>query len=250
MNELATESGHWYYPDGKPCHTIIGANGKERNTTLRDARKLGLFVGTTYLIQTTLAAPALVNWKIDEAIKAALETPRAEDESEAEFIEKIKFQAGEKARKARERGTALHTDIERAIQGKPHTQHQRHVEALQEEMLSCGLDLYQGESERSFAHPDGFGGKTDYIFGNNIADFKGKDTIELDKKLVYDEHIIQLAAYSYGLGIENPKCWSVFIGVDDAKVLIHQWDTEDVIRGREMFKILLLLWKTKNRITT
>lgn len=33
------EAGHWYSKEGEPKYTIIGANGKERNTTLRDAKK-------------------------------------------------------------------------------------------------------------------------------------------------------------------------------------------------------------------
>ena len=30
--EYAAESGHWYTRDGVPRYTIIGANGRERNT--------------------------------------------------------------------------------------------------------------------------------------------------------------------------------------------------------------------------
>ena len=38
-NKFTSESGHWYTQEGDPMYTIIGANGKERNTTLRDAKK-------------------------------------------------------------------------------------------------------------------------------------------------------------------------------------------------------------------
>ena len=38
-NKFTSESGHWYTQEGEPMYTIIGANGKERNTTLRDAKK-------------------------------------------------------------------------------------------------------------------------------------------------------------------------------------------------------------------
>ena len=37
-NKFKSESGHWYTQEGEPMYTIIGANGKERNTTLRDAK--------------------------------------------------------------------------------------------------------------------------------------------------------------------------------------------------------------------
>ena len=40
-NKFTSESGHWYDQDGEPMYTIIGANGRERNTTLRDAKTLG-----------------------------------------------------------------------------------------------------------------------------------------------------------------------------------------------------------------
>ena len=36
------EGGHWYTRTGAPMYTVKGANGKERNTTLRDARKYDL----------------------------------------------------------------------------------------------------------------------------------------------------------------------------------------------------------------
>ena len=37
--KITAESGHWYTQEGEPMYTVIGANGKERNTTLRDAKK-------------------------------------------------------------------------------------------------------------------------------------------------------------------------------------------------------------------
>ena len=39
MSNYKSEAGHWYDHEGKPMYTIVGVNGKERNTTLRDAKK-------------------------------------------------------------------------------------------------------------------------------------------------------------------------------------------------------------------
>ena len=39
-SKFKSESGHWYTQEGEPMYTIIGANGKERNTTVRDAKKI------------------------------------------------------------------------------------------------------------------------------------------------------------------------------------------------------------------
>ena len=49
-DNFKSESGHWYTKDGEPMYTIVGANGVERNTTLRDARSLGLVPSVTTVI--------------------------------------------------------------------------------------------------------------------------------------------------------------------------------------------------------
>ena len=49
-NKFKSESGHWYTQEGEPMYTIVGANGKERNTTLRDAKKEGFVPSVTTII--------------------------------------------------------------------------------------------------------------------------------------------------------------------------------------------------------
>ena len=49
VKEKTSESGHWYTKDGTPAYTTMGKTG-ERNTTLRDARKLGLLPSVTTII--------------------------------------------------------------------------------------------------------------------------------------------------------------------------------------------------------
>jgi hypothetical protein len=61
-SKFKSESGHWYTQEGEPMYTIIGANGKERNTTLRDAKKEGLVPSVT-TIMGVVAKPALETWK-------------------------------------------------------------------------------------------------------------------------------------------------------------------------------------------
>ena len=61
VKEKLTEGGHWYTTTGEPAYTTIGANGSERNTTLRDARKLGLIPSVT-TINNMLAKAGLNSW--------------------------------------------------------------------------------------------------------------------------------------------------------------------------------------------
>ena len=70
-SKFTAESGHWYAQDGEPMYTIVGANGVERNTTLRDARKEGFVPSVTTIIGIA-AKPSLENWKIDQALNSAL----------------------------------------------------------------------------------------------------------------------------------------------------------------------------------
>ena len=64
-------SSHWYFPDGTPLHQVPRADGKgSRPTSLRDARKLGLFPSVTNVL-SILAKPGLEAWKQEQAILAA-----------------------------------------------------------------------------------------------------------------------------------------------------------------------------------
>ena len=56
-----SESGHWYAADGSPAYKIIGKNGKERNTTVRDARERNLVPSVTTVLGL-VAKPGLSNW--------------------------------------------------------------------------------------------------------------------------------------------------------------------------------------------
>ena len=70
-------------------YTLIGANGKERNTTLRDAKSLGLVPSVTTILGM-VAKPALENWKITQALQSSLILERKENESNESFINRFK----------------------------------------------------------------------------------------------------------------------------------------------------------------
>ena len=59
-NTYKSEAGHWYDRAGEPMYTIIGANGKERNTNLRDAKSLGLVPSVTTVMKI-IAINKLIN---------------------------------------------------------------------------------------------------------------------------------------------------------------------------------------------
>ena len=87
-------ASHWYYPDGTPLHEVPRADGKgTRPTSLRDARKLGLFPSVTNVL-SILAKPGLEAWKQEQAILAALTLPRTENEPLDEFARRVVADVG------------------------------------------------------------------------------------------------------------------------------------------------------------
>lgn len=247
--EIATSAGHWYDRAGNPVWTVKGAQGQDVTPDLRHARKLGLLPGVTSVIKVQ-SAPGLVNWMIDQALMSALTLPRVEGESLDDFKKRAQRDSQEQGNKARDKGTDLHTALELAVQGKPFDQNWlRHVEAVDTSLRLVGVDFLKGDAERSFAHPLGFGGKNDWhsVRQGVLLDYKSKPRID-GKKLAYDEHIQQLTACAEGLLIPGCRLLNVFVGVEDAKVVVHEWDDPlDCSRGWQMFRAALTLWQLKSR---
>jgi len=64
-------AGHWYRrSDGSPQYTIVGKNGKERDTTLRDAREHNLVPSVTTIMRIA-AAPGLGYMETATSLKSS-----------------------------------------------------------------------------------------------------------------------------------------------------------------------------------
>jgi hypothetical protein len=57
----ASESNHWYTRSGVPQYTVEAKKGGPRNTTLRDARAMGLVPSVTTILNI-IAKPGLTLW--------------------------------------------------------------------------------------------------------------------------------------------------------------------------------------------
>jgi len=105
-------AGHWYKrSDGSPMYTIVGRNGKERDTTLRDAREHDLVPSVTTILRVA-AAPGLDLWKQQQVLKAAISVPRLDGENEADWFSRIMQTSKETSAEAADRGTDMHNVIE------------------------------------------------------------------------------------------------------------------------------------------
>ena len=85
-----------------------------------------------------------------------------------------------------------------------------------------------------------------------LIDFKTKDFDDDAKPLHWDEQVMQLAAYSFGLwGTIHPTLISIYISRTKIGLVRHKvWTMEDKHRGWAMFDACRLLWQAKNNFNT
>lgn len=245
MSDFATSAGHWYALDGTPRYTIVGKNGKERNTTLRDAREHQLVPSVTTVIKMA-AAPSLEKWKRNQVLLAALTLPRRIDETEADWLSRVEQDWQEIGRKAADRGTEIHAAIEKHYRGQmPDEDCWPWVKAAREAITeTCGEQSWQ--AERSFASPLGYGGKNDLYSPHWLLDFKSKEgDPTADIPGLFDEHVMQLAAYRRGLGVPNARCGIVFVGREIPKAIVVEAGAAHLTQGLAMFDALLAYWQAK-----
>lgn len=240
--EFATSAGHWYTLTGEPCYTIVGKNGRERSTTLRDAREHNLVPSVTTIIRCA-SAPGLEKWKRDQLLLAALTLPRAPGEAEADWLVRVERDSQETGRKAADRGTLIHGAIERHYRGEiPDADYWPHVVAARDCIEeTCGAQDWHPEWSFAFG---GYGGKCDLHSAAWVLDVKTKEGAMPGK--LYDEHLMQLAAYRRGLGVPEARCGIVFVQREEPAALLIEASADDLASGLTMFDALLTYWQAKN----
>ena len=240
---LVSESGHWYTLEGKPFYTLVGKNGKERNTTLRDARKLNLVPSVTTILDQA-AKPGLVNWQINQGINAALTLPREEDETDEQFLYRVRQDSKEQAEKAAEQGTIIHADINMGFAGKKESK----TFSCVDKIVNGLFPNQEWLSEKSYTSKEkGYGGAIDLHSKTGIViDFKTKDNLKgvEAKSLVFDNYGMQLSAYAQLLNVKDATRVSIFIDRKNPEVIVsYVWDLESNQRHLQMFNALLTYWK-------
>ena len=111
MKLFNPENAHWYRRDGEPLHSVLSAKGEPRPTTVRDARKLGLLPSVTNVLGV-INKPELVEWKMTQAVLAALTLPRMDGEDLGVFAKRVVEDAQSQVKGAAEFGSAFHAGAE------------------------------------------------------------------------------------------------------------------------------------------
>jgi hypothetical protein len=218
--------GHWYQPDGTPLHQVPKADGKGmRDTTLADARKLGLLPSVTG-ITDIVAKPALMNWKAAQVAAAAFESPPTGDESAEYFIERVINASHHQVAGAADLGSKVHDALEKLLTEGP--------DAIAEDMWAYVAPVVAWKKEAKITYDQienvlvnleiGYAGRCD-VLGHDAAgapviiDYKTRKTKPKQVCKPYDTQGMQLAAYAvahYGLDrLPEVKAWNVYISTTE-----------------------------------
>ena len=246
-------SEHWYDAvTGAPRYTTTGKNGKERNTTLRDAKaNPGTLVPSVSTINSQLSKAGLNTWFQTEAIKAAAENPRGLQEEEKDYIARILELSKRKSQDAMARGTLIHDFIE-SFYNQDYLPDMPAYVRVVDDAITAHFGNQLWIPEQSLVNQEGYGGKCDlyckprHDFTGIVIDFKTTEKFPGDLT-PYLEHTLQLAAYREVLA-PSARCANVYINGETNVVAIYEHSEQDLRDGYQMFLNLVNIYKLKNKL--
>jgi hypothetical protein len=194
---------HFYDLHGNPRHFVKGTNGKERPSTIADAKKHGWLPSVTEVLKV-LDKPALTRWQVRQGVYAVTTAPDLAGEGLDAKIERIldlEAQQDEESKIARDRGSDMHAGLEALSLGK------KIDPSLEPWILpawraSIGTKGIFGviESVENILVGNGYGGKADLItweeLNRTVWIVDWKCVKNLPKNGAWPEAVIQCASYA------------------------------------------------------
>ena len=121
-DQVSTEAGHWYLPDGTPFYTVKRKSGpkrgQERPVSLRWDRKLMTSLGVVPSVTTVtkvIDKPGLNQFLLREMFNAVLELEWNDGDDKDALFKRALERTHRRGREASERGNKLHGAIERYL---------------------------------------------------------------------------------------------------------------------------------------
>lgn len=248
---------HWYTHKGEACHRLVGKNGKERPTTLRDARKLGLLPSVTGVLDV-LAKPGLDTWKLTQFAAAARDNPEILSTNELPVaIARLSELASAETKEAAERGTAIHAAVESYFRGEDFDPAcASYVEQVEIWAAENGIEFDQHEVV--LTNPDiGYAGTVDALARDSggrfcVIDFKTKKTRPGVAVKPYETHMAQIAAYFEAANLKEltfpPMLGAnVFLSTTEPGRLDACWYTHSqLVEAYRFFRAAMTVWTYLN----
>jgi hypothetical protein len=259
---IPTEGAHYYDVDGTPRHTIIGTTtGRERKTTVRDAKKHGWLPSVTTVLRGGIPQPrALENWRLNGVVQHALTTERRQDESDEEYLSRIVSDWQESMSYAPDVGSEVHAAIAHYLDTGC-----SYVTATSEDATparDAAIQWCDANVHRVLATEHtvvdtyyGFAGTVDAIVvltDGTLAVVDWKTQTPRDKTAIRDEWLYQHAAYSQALMSawhtdDVPASINVVLPLDGREAVEQRWSDAEVERGWQIFRSALRTYRLLNR---
>ena len=255
LSKTKVPSGHWYQPDGTPVHKLPTCDGQgERPTTLRDARRLGLYPSVTSVLGV-LAKPGLEKWKLNQVALATLRAPKQAGESEDYWCNRVRNAAFDQVEQAANLGTMIHGALELAMAGEAYAEDlHSFIEPVLAWKQKTGIEVV-GREVRLVNKLHGFAGTADVLFrygrnGIGILDYKTRKTKPGEEVVAYDNQAMQLAAYAatyWGeANVSRVVAANVFISTTEhGRVVVVKHP--NILRDWKAFRIVAALWRYQNQ---
>lgn len=248
-----SSNAHWYFIDGSPCHQVENKSkpGTMRNTTVTDARKLGLLPSVTGIVKQ-LDRPMLNAWRCEQAVLAALTLPKNPDENDTDFAHRVAADAESIVEKAANRGVRIHNAIEMflTIEEKTDDPEIRPLVDPFYDWAKANIERIQFV-EQTVVSKMGYAGRLDLKaefrgLGWRYADYKSRKAYN-GKIRAYPEDGYQLAAYKQADG-DSCRCTSIFINSEVPEApTINDWEGLDIFESQQVFNHLFEIWKLTKR---
>jgi hypothetical protein len=251
MKLFNPENAHWYQRDGKPLHSVPSTKGEPRPTTLRDARKLGLLPSVTNVLGV-INKPELIEWKMTQAVLAALTLPRCEGEDLGVFAKRVVEDAQSQVRNAADFGSAFHAGAEHIVKTL-----EVDPTGPYAPWLKFHRDWFQANcvrmvwTERVLVNTElGYAGTADLLtehqrHGLTLVDYKTQGVKPGNQPRAYGSWCQQLAAYQRAVG-KPVTCLSVIVNSTEPSELVeHVWSEDELRAGLESFEAALVIWRNE-----
>ena len=254
--------GHWYTIDKKPMHTIVGTNGRVRDTNLADARKHNLLPSVSTILDL-VGSKSLEDYKTRQAVFYARQCPAGT--SDKDVFNFVRSSMDGYLDATAEVGSELHNDFENWCCGKESVDARtwgdiasklRASEFVSNEVTLA--DLYLG-----------YGGTCDMVFIDEegwlvIGDLKTKKEPGRNGFFSSENHILQLGAY-YQLILKDKRFESFVRGrqVKGAIAFVSRlnrnggirtndvkfYSSHEIHKAARSFQHLVRFWQEKNDFT-
>lgn len=266
--EKEHKMGHWYKEDGSPCFKVPYADKKKglKDTTIVDARKLGLYPSVTEVIKI-LSKFGLQDWAVDQHLHIVYDNQYLLKNTKEMFFNKVKSKAKVEMEKPSSDGSELHEFLEK------HFKNLIDINTLDSNVINLinNVQKWLDVNKLKVVHSEyriipkqcGYGGTIDLVCEDInkkivLVDFKSTEFEKLDKitgkiskKALkpYQDHFMQLCAYLKGYTSNRGRLINLYLDRNNiGEISAYEYSSKEIVKYTRAWELCLDLFKCLKEI--